>query len=165
MSSYFLLWHETRPISIRRGSIFILNKYWLLSPWNRNILFLLRFEILEFGYIYSQQRKIHALLTHLTIKVKSTSKEINIMNRSFQSKALLMLNAIPIWFKKLPFLPFSIIFVPMISVCSAVEIIYFFNLCISYCMKRQTSNHINMAKYFIFQNGAEMYWVLFFSKL
>lgn len=79
--------------------------------------FVLTFEIVQFGqwiFIHDKE-KIQALSTHLQARLK-----LYIMNRSFQFKALLTLNAIPIGFFIIFFfvLPFSIIFLPMISVCS-----------------------------------------------
>lgn len=165
MSSYFLLWHETRPISIRRGSIFILKKYWLLSPWNRNIFFFLRFEIVQFGqwiFIHDKE-KIQALSTHLHARLK-----MYIMNRSFQFKALLTLNAIPIGF-------FIIIF---FSFCRFL--LYFYRwypyavywcswnyILFSFFAFYQTSNHNShiQAKIFYLKDGRKCISSCLFSKL
>lgn len=149
MSSYFSLWHETRSISIRLGSIFILNKYWLLSPWNRNIFFC--FEIWDSAIwpmdIYSRQRKNPS-----PIDVFTRTSKMYIMNRSFQFKALLTLNAIPIGFFIIIFFRVAVFYYIStddirMQFIDAVEIIYFFHSLHS--IKRQTTIHIFRPKYFI----------------
>lgn len=118
--------------------------YWINIDYCRletgTSFFVFRFEIVQFGqwiFIHDKE-KIQALSTYLHARLK-----MYIMNRSFQFKALLTLNAIPIGFFIIIFffiLPFSIIFQPMISVCSLLmqlKLYTFFILCILSNVKPQ----------------------------
>lgn len=81
--------------------------YWINIDYCRletgTSFFVLRFEIVQFGqwiFIHDKE-KIQALSTHLHARLK-----MYIMNRSFQFKALLTLNAIPIGFFIIIFVSF-----------------------------------------------------------
>lgn len=119
---------------------------------------------MQFGqwiFIHDKE-KIQALSTYLHARLK-----MYIMNRSFQFKALLTLNAIPIGFIIIFFfvLPFSIIFLPMISVCSLLmqlKLYTFFILCILSNVKPQfTYSGQNI----FFKRWAEMYFVMSVFKI
>lgn len=138
--------------------------YWINIDYCRletgTSFFVFRFEIVQFGqwiFIHDKE-KIQALSTYLHARLK-----MYIMNRSFQFKALLTLNAIPIGFFIINFffvLPFSIIFLPMISVCSLLmqlKLYTFFILCILSNVKPQfTYSGQNI----FFKKWAEMYFVV-----
>lgn len=114
---------------------------------------------MQFGqwiFIHDKE-KIQPLSTHLHARLK-----MYIMNRSFQFKALLTLNAIPIGFFIIIFfvLPFSIIFLPMISVCSLLmqlKLYTFFILCILSNVKPQFTYS---SRNIFFKKWAEMYFVV-----
>lgn len=112
--------------------------------------------------IYSRQGKNPSPIDAFT----STSK-MYIMNRSFQFKALLTLNAIPIGFFVIFFFrfAFSIIFLPMISVCSLLmqlKLYTFFILCILSNVKPQfTYSGQNI----LFKRWAEMNFVMSVFKI
>lgn len=143
--------------------------YWINIDYCRletgTSFFVLRFEIVQFGqwiFIHDKE-KIQALPTHWQARLK-----MYIINRSFQFKALLTLNAIPIGFFIIIFffvLPFSIIFLPMISVCSLLmqlKLYTFLILCILSNVKPQfTYSGQNI----LFKRWAEMYFVMSVFKI
>lgn len=117
-----------------------------------HLFFVLRFEIVQFGqwiFIHDKE-KIQALSTHLHALLK-----MYIMNRSFQFKALLTLNAIPIGF-----------FIIFFSFCRFLLYFYRWYPCAVYWCSwnyilfsffpfYQTSNHNShiQAKIFSLKNG------------
>lgn len=127
--------------------------YWINIDYCRletgTSFFVLRFEIVQFGqwiFIHDKE-KIQALSTYLHARLK-----MYIMNRSFQFKALLTLNAIPIGFFIIIFFRVAVFYYIStddirMQFIDAVEIIYFFYSLHS--IKRQTTIHIFRPKYFI----------------
>lgn len=104
---------------------------------------------MQFGqwiFIHDKE-KIQALSTYLHARLK-----MYIMNRSFQFKALLTLNAIPIGFFIIIFFRVAVFYYIStddirMQFIDAVEIIYFFYS--FHSIKRQTTIHIFRPKYFL----------------
>lgn len=144
--------------------------YWINIDYCRletgTSFFVFRFEIVQFGqwiFIHDKE-KIQALSTHLQARLK-----MYIMNRSFQFKALLTLNAIPIGFFIIIFffvLPFFLLyfyrwFPYAVYWCSWNYILF------SFFAFYQTSNHNShiQAKIFSLKNGRKCISSCMLSKL
>lgn len=155
---------QGRFLSVSAQYLYWINiDYWRLETGTS--FFVFRFEIVQFGqwiFIHDKE-KIQALSTHLQARLK-----MYIMNRSFQFKALLTLNAIPIGF-------FIIIF---FSFCRFL--LYFYRwfpyavywcswnyLLFSFFAFYQTSNHNShiQAKIFYLKDGRKCISSCLFSKL
>lgn len=139
---------QGRFLSVSAQYLYWINiDYWRLETGTS--FFVFRFEIVQFGqwiFIHDKE-KIQALSTHLQARLK-----MYIMNRSFQFKALLTLNAIPIGFFIIFFFRFAVFYYIStddirMQFIDAVEIIYFFYS--FHSIKRQTTIHIFRPKYFI----------------
>lgn len=119
---------------------------------------------MQFGqwiFIHDKE-KIQALSTHLQARLK-----MYIMNRSFQFKALLTLNAIPIGFFIIIFfvLPFSIIFLPMISVCSLLMQLKLYTFFILSILSNVKPQFTYSGQNILFKRWAEMYFVMSVFKI
>lgn len=136
MSSYFLLWHETRLISIRRGSIFIFFCFeiWDSAIWPMDI--------------YSRQRKNPSPIDAFTNTSKNVYYELIL---SILSSAYIECNTHR-FFHYYFFFRFAVFYYIStddfrMQFIDAVEIIYFFHSLHS--IKRQTTIHIFRPKYFL----------------
>lgn len=142
--------------------------YWINIDYCRletgTSFFVFRFEIVQFGqwiFIHDKE-KIQALPTHWQARLK-----MYIINRSFQFKALLTLNAIPIGFFIIFFfvLPFSIIFLPMISVCSLLMQLKLYTFFILSILSNVKPQFTYSGQNILFKRWAEMYFVMSVFKI
>lgn len=154
---------QGRFLSVSAQYLYWINiDYWRLETGTS--FFVFRFEIVQFGqwiFIHDKE-KIQALSTHLQARLK-----MYIMNRSFQFKALLTLNAIPIGFFIIFFfvLPFSIIFLPMISVCSLLMQLKLYTFFILSILSNVKPQFTYSGQNILFKRWAEMYFVMSVFKI
>lgn len=154
---------QGRFLSVSAQYLYWINiDYWRLETGTS--FFVFRFEIVQFGqwiFIHDKE-KIQALSTHWQARLK-----MYIMNRSFQFKALLTLNAIPIGFFIIFFfvLPFSIIFLPMISVCSLLMQLKLYTFFILSILSNVKPQFTYSGQNILFKRWAEMYFVMSVFKI
>lgn len=151
MSSYFLLWHETRSISIRRGSIFIFFCFeiWDSAIWPMDI--------------YSRQRKNPSPIDAFTNTSKNVYYELIL---SILSSAYIECNTHRFFHYYFFFvLPFSIIFLPMISVCSLLMQLKLYTFFILSILSNVKPQFTYSGQNILFKRWAEMYFVMSVFKI